>query len=115
MLQLFAAIADDEAVGHLPGDEIGQVLHEGLFEDLGGAAGLRQGSRQGTQEAAEICIVLHHCAQRGFADVAALEELLHEADGGFLVALEVRFDLQGGVASVHAVQLYLDGVELAQP
>ena len=38
VLQLLAAIADGEAVGHLPGDELGQVLHEGLRKDLGGAA-----------------------------------------------------------------------------
>ncbi len=90
-------------------------MHEGLLKGLGSATGLAQRPRQGTQQPAEVGVILHDRAQGGLADVAAFEELLHEADGRFLVALEVGFDLQSGVSSVHVVQLHLDGVELAQP
>ncbi|SST07999.1 Uncharacterised protein [Acinetobacter baumannii] len=115
MLQLLASIADHEAVGNLPGDEFRQVLHEGPFEDLGRAARLGQSPRQCTQESPEIGVVLHDRPQGGFADVAAFKKLLHEGDGGFLIAFEVGLDLQGGVAGIHSVQFRLDGAELAQP
>nr|WP_250164217.1 hypothetical protein [Escherichia coli] len=99
-------------VGHLTGDELHWFCRS--FRRPPACCPLFQGVWQITQQATEIGVILHHGAQGGFADVAALEELLHEADGGFLVALEVGFDLQGGVAGVHAIQFGLDGAELAQ-
>ncbi|VDL24086.1 hypothetical protein BANRA_01972 [Escherichia coli] len=57
-----------------------------VFSKTSGVLPAFQGVWQITQQATEIGVILHHGAQGGFADVAALEELLHEADGGFLVA-----------------------------
>ncbi len=115
VLQFLAAITDHEAVGHLPGDELDQVLHKGLLKDLGCAACLGQSSWQRSQKSSEIGVVFHDRPQGGFADIAAFEKLLHEADGSFFIAFEVGFDLQGGVAGIHTVQFRLDGVEFSQP